>query len=142
MDISYVNDISAEDFNFLRKSVGWSVFDETLSKKGLQNSAFKVAAIENGQTVGFARVVSDGCLVAFIVDVMVLPEYQGNGIGKEIMKRIMDYIKSRKNAGERLVVNLMSAKGKEGFYTALGFAQRPNENYGCGMTQIIYTEDN
>lgn len=140
MDISYVNDISVEDFNFLRESVGWSVFDKDLAYKGLQNSVYKIAAILNGKTIAFARVISDGGLVAFIADVMVLPEHQGKGIGTEIMNRVMDYIKDSLTVEQRLSVNLMAAKGKDDFYLQFGFNKRPSDNYGCGMTQVLFAE--
>jgi len=62
---------------------------------------------------------------------IVNPSFQGKGIGKAIMKKIMNYLKQ--NATEGSFIGLMSAKDKEGFYKGFGFAERPNEKYGAGM---------
>jgi len=43
------------------------------------------------QQVGFARVVSDRSIFAWIMDVFILPEFQGNGLGKQLMEKIMKH---------------------------------------------------
>ncbi len=40
--------------------------------------------------VGFVNMLSDGVLTAFIPWLEVLPGYQGQGIGGELMRRILD----------------------------------------------------
>jgi hypothetical protein len=42
--------------------------------------------------------------------------------------------------GQKVYVNLMSAKGKEPFYKKFGFEERPNDKVGAGMTQWIKYE--
>ena len=81
-----------------------------------------------------ARVITDYGYVAYIADVIVLPEYQGKGIGGEIMRRVMAYIKDRTAPGQCMYIALMAAEGKEGFYERFGFKKRPAGNLGCGMT--------
>jgi len=137
MEVTYVNSITAGDFNKLRASVGWPEITAEKAKTGIDNSAFIVAAECEGKTVGLARVVSDGGYVALIADVIVLPEYQGKGIGKTMMNMVMQYIYNSIGSGERVLVSLMAAKGKESFYKKFGFIERPNENYGAGMTLWI-----
>lgn len=70
-------------------------------------------------------------MIYYIQDVMVLPEYQDQGIGKRLMDRIMEYLEDHKR--KRLGVGLMVAKGKEGFYGKYGFLERPNDSQGPGM---------
>ena len=82
--------------------------------------------------------VSDGGYIAIIVDVIVLPDFQGKGIGKTMMEKAMDYIKRNINEGNFVFVNVMAAKDKESFYSQFGFETRPNEKVGAGMTQYIY----
>ena len=43
------------------------------------------------QQVGFARVVSDRAIFAWIMDVFILPDFQGNGLGKKLMANIMSH---------------------------------------------------
>jgi GNAT superfamily N-acetyltransferase len=43
------------------------------------------------QQIGFARVISDFATFAYIGDVFVLESYRGQGIGKWLMKCVMEY---------------------------------------------------
>ena len=88
--------------------------------------------------MGVARLVSDEGYVAIIADVIVLPEYQENGIGKTMMRKIMTFIKDGLSEGQFVFVNLMAAKDRESFYAQFGFEVRPNEKAGAGMIQYIY----
>jgi predicted GNAT family N-acyltransferase len=140
MNISYINTISTEDCDMLRTSAGWPKMHSEQITTGLENSPFIIVAKDGNKTVGMARLVSDGGYVVFIVDVLVLPEYQRNGIGKTMMKKIMEYINNKLKDGYCIQVDLMAAKDKEKFYQEYGFVKRPNDNYGSGMTQRIRKE--
>lgn len=137
LNITYKNNISAEQFNALRVSAGWKVIHSDLAQKGLDNTAYIIAACDNDLPVGMARVITDYGYTVIITDVVVLPEYQRKGIGREIMARIMAYIDQSIAPDQAKLINLMSAKGKEGFYKKFGFQERPNDTLGCGMTQWI-----
>lgn len=65
------------------------------------------------------------------------PEYQGQGIGREMLSRLMDKALSVADKGETIMINLMAAKDKEPFYEKLGFMRRPNDERGCGMTRFL-----
>jgi GNAT superfamily N-acetyltransferase len=134
-NIQYVNTISAVDYNHLRKSVGWNEVAKKQAQTGINNSAYIISAVCEDKAVGMARVVSDGGYIAIIVDVIVLPNFQGKGIGKCMMNSVMEHIKNSINEGETMFVNLMAAKGRESFYSQFGFVERPNDKYGAGMTQ-------
>jgi GNAT superfamily N-acetyltransferase len=45
----------------------------------------------NGQMIGFARVVTDYAVFAYLCDVIVLEAYQGQGVGKAFMKAVLEY---------------------------------------------------
>lgn len=45
-------------------------------------------AIEENKLIGFVNSISDGVLSAYIPLLEVLPEYQGKGIGKELINMI------------------------------------------------------
>ncbi len=140
MEVKYVNSITVEDYNYLRKSVAWAELESKQALKGINNSAFLISAVVDNKTVGVTRVVSDGGYIAIIVDVIVLPDFQGNGIGKTMMQKAMEYIKSTISKGQFVFVNLMAAKDKEPFYSQFGFEARPNEKVGAGMTQYVYSQ--
>ncbi len=45
----------------------------------------------NNIQIGFARVVTDYTIFAYIMDVFILKEYQGKGYGKRLMNAIMNH---------------------------------------------------
>lgn len=49
-------------------------------------------AVYKGENlIGFARIVTDYATFAYLGDVFVLPEFQGAGIGKFLMKTILEH---------------------------------------------------
>jgi predicted GNAT family N-acyltransferase len=137
MDITYTNKISVDDYNNLRKSAGWNEIEKNQALTGINNSMFIISAAVDNKTVGVTRVVGDGGYIAVIVDVIVLPDFQRNGIGKTMMKKAMEFIKSTIKENQCVFVNLMASKDREPFYSQFGFETRPNEKLGAGMTQWI-----
>jgi GNAT superfamily N-acetyltransferase len=83
------------------------------------------------------RVIWDRGYVVYIADVIVRPEYQGQGLGREVMTSIMNEIRGYLKPGYRIMISLMAAKGKEEFYKKFDFIGRPNEMTGEGMFQWI-----
>ena len=134
-NISYRNNITVQDYNNLRIAVGWGACKPDRVSMALERSDFITAAHMNDSTIGMARVTHDG-LQALVMDVIVLPEYQGRGIDKKMMKHIMRYLDDVSQEGG-IFVNLMSAQGRESFYEQFDFERRPNDKRGPGMTQWI-----
>ena len=135
MAIEYVNTLSAEDFNRLRAAVGWMPVTLRRAAIGLANTAFIVAAVDGDQTVGMARVLTDGGYVVYIADVVVLPEYQGRGIGDGLMQRVMAYIRENLvDEDDQFVLTfLVAAEGKEAFYNRYGLTARPLPSMGLNI---------
>ena len=48
-------------------------------------------AFDEGQQVGFARVISDRATYAYVADVFVLPSHRGRNIGKRLMACITSH---------------------------------------------------
>jgi GNAT superfamily N-acetyltransferase len=135
--MDFLNRISVEEYNALRRSVGWPEIERNQAHTGLINTIYQLAAVEDGKTVGMARLVGDGGYVNYIADVVVHPDCQGRGLGKSMVQKILDYIDGNLKAGQTAFICLMAASGKEAFYEKLGFARRPNETVGCGMNLWI-----
>lgn len=81
------------------------------------NSRFRCFVFDQGKLVGAGRALSDGLDCSYIADVAVHPEYQGYGIGKQIVARLAELSKGHKK------IILYAAVGKEGFYRKLGFGR-------------------
>jgi len=61
------------------------------------------------------RALADGVDCSYICDVAVLPEYQGTGLGKEIVGKLVAL-----SSGHRKII-LYAVPGKEPFYKKFGF---------------------
>jgi GNAT superfamily N-acetyltransferase len=56
----------------------------------VREAARVVGLYEHGRQIGFARAVTDGIAVAYLADVYVLPEYQGLGLGLELVRETVE----------------------------------------------------
>ena len=74
-----------------------------------------------GQRVGVGRVVGDGGCFFEVVDIAVLPEHQGKGVGRLIMDAIMAYLHA--HAPSSAYVSLMADHGTPAFYERFGFTR-------------------
>ncbi|MDR3084724.1 MAG: GNAT family N-acetyltransferase [Christensenellaceae bacterium] len=137
MRIVYLSELDVEDYNALRRSAGWAPVHPAQARAGLDGSALVVAAQSEGKTVGTARVVWDGGPAALIKDVLVLPEYRGQGIGSEMVRRLLAFLESKLEPGYAISVDLMASEGREAFYERLGFSRRPRERRGPGMDLVL-----
>ena len=119
---------TVEEYHKLREAVGFRSLDPEATEIGLRNSLFSVCVIFENKVIGCGRVVGDGGIYFYIQDMIVLPEFQGKGIGKRIMGAIMDYLKA--HAHPNAFVGLMAAKGVSKFYERYGFTERPSDRPG------------
>ncbi|AFC31572.1 GNAT family N-acetyltransferase [Paenibacillus mucilaginosus] len=95
----------------------------------LRGSWYLVACYRNGQLAASGRLVSDGIHQCFVCDLIVLPDFRGQGIGGRILEQLLDHCRSR---GIRWV-QLACAKGKRGFYEKYGFTARAPDAPGMNL---------
>jgi GNAT superfamily N-acetyltransferase len=102
----------------LYRANGWSSAKKPeLLKKALSNSAALVSAWVGGELIGLGNAITDGYLVVYYPHMLVHPEYQGRGIGSEIMKRLMEKY-------EGFHQHMLIADGRAiGFYKKCGFTR-------------------
>lgn len=120
---------SKQAFFSLFGTTGWNAkygFTEDDLFKAISNSYFMVSAYHDTELVGTGRLISDGVYQTLIGDMIVHPEYQGQGIGSEILIALME--KCRQDGMKQ--IQLTSAKGKMGFYKKFGFEERPSDAPG------------
>ncbi|SHJ00801.1 GNAT family N-acetyltransferase [Pseudobutyrivibrio xylanivorans] len=139
--IRYEENISPEEYLELRRLVGWRLFPLEEAKNCVERAYMVLCVRDDERAIGVVRLSWDGGYVAFISDVIVIPEYQGQGIGKKLVEAVINRIKSEMKPGYMVNLNLNSAKGKEPFYAKLGFIERPNEEVGAGMNQWLILEE-
>lgn len=134
MEIEYrTNALTAESFAHLRDTAGWGNIPLLQAQKSVSNTPFSVVAVDGEKVVGMGRLVGDGSLIWYVQDLVILPEYQNQGIGTHIMERLLDFAVNTGLEDTTVTIGLMAAKGKEGFYKKFGFRARPNEFEDAGM---------
>lgn len=134
MEIIYKeNPITAEEVLLFQQKMGWTLDPIELWRRSLAQTLYSIGAYQGDELIGMGRLLGDGAMYWYINDVFVLTAYQGRGIGREIMARLLAHIQKHGVPGTEASVCLMCAKGKEGFYEKLGFRARPHETEGPGM---------
>ena len=117
-----------EEYRRLRRAVGWGDVETGAIEVGLRNSLFSVCIVLANEVIGCGRVIGDGGVYFYIQDIIVLPEFQGKGIGRRIMGAVMEYLNTHARNGA--FVGLMAAKGVSKFYERYGFKERPSDAQG------------
>jgi GNAT superfamily N-acetyltransferase len=102
--------------NFLSQSAYWALGRPRATvERSIRNSlCFSVFC--DGEQVGFARVVSDRAVFAYLMDVFVLPEYRGRGISKTLLRTILDHPDL-----QNLRLFLLVTRDAHGLYEKFGF---------------------
>ena len=114
---------------------------EEQAKRAISRQLYSVSAYEEENLVGIARLVGDRAICWYVQDVWVLPAYQRKGIGSAMVRMLIRHVKQSSLPGTNVSLCLMCAKGKEGFYEKLGFAQRPHAWEGAGMEMELEIQE-
>ena len=128
-----------EEFNMITESVGWGKRENKIVAEALKNTLYSLCVYEEDKLVGYGRILGDKTIFLYIHDIIVIPEYQGQGIGTEIMINLLNRINEYKKVNPDIRTYLGASKGRESFYEKFGFISRPNEDLGAGM--ILYNQD-
>jgi ribosomal protein S18 acetylase RimI-like enzyme len=80
----------------------------------LKHAAHVVLALDGSSVIGFVTAISDGILCAYIPLLEVLPSHQHQGIGSELMRRMLEIL------GEIYMVDLLCDPDLQAFYSRVG----------------------
>jgi len=113
----------------LYEALGWNTLNlsENDLKEMCKMSWYTIFAFDDEQLVGMGRVISDGVITGIICGVGVLPAYQSKGIGKEIVKQLIQHCEEN-----RVIPQLMCVEELEPYYASIGFRK-----FSIGMTRNI-----
>ena len=115
------NVLQPQDFVRLRVLTGFADIPIEHAKRALDGGLINVSAIHGDRLIGMGRMVGDGAMYWYLQEIVVLPEYQKQGIGTKIVNHLVDYAVSHSTTGKFTTIGGVSAKGKEDFYRKLGF---------------------
>lgn len=76
--------------NFLKQSYWAENIPFSVIQKSIDNSLC-FGVYEDSQQIGFARVITDYATFAYLADVFIVEAYRGQGLGKWLIKSILEY---------------------------------------------------
>jgi GNAT superfamily N-acetyltransferase len=89
-----------------------------------------VTARDDGRLIGLANAISDGYLMVYYPHMLVMPQYQGQGVGHKIMAKMQEKYRD-------FHMQMLTADGKAiYFYEKVGF-----EKAGKTQPMWIYKGD-
>ena len=129
-------ELSIDDLLPLYQAVGWTNYTDRpdMLAKAYAHSLFILAAFDGHQLIGLIRAVGDGVSSLFIQDLLVLPAYQRQGIGRELVSQTLEKYK------DVYQIQLVTETTEKilGFYQSLGF--RLHSDFSC--SGMIYVGEN
>jgi N-acetylglutamate synthase-like GNAT family acetyltransferase len=120
MDITF-RPIELEDYDQVRQlliDAGWQkrVAGPGRFERIVRGANRTVVASEGTSVVGFARALFDGASNGYISTVAVASDRRGRGIGRELVKRLMDV-----ENPDQITWVLRAGRGSTGFWEKMGF---------------------
>jgi len=121
IQISETRNINIEDILELYKANEWSSVNKPDQLyNGLLNSETLITAWDNKKLVGLGKAISDGYLTVYYPHLLILPDYQGKGIGKMIFDKMQEKYRD-------FHMQMLTADGKAiDFYKKNGFVRAGN----------------
>jgi ribosomal protein S18 acetylase RimI-like enzyme len=108
--------LSGSQVEELRVAVGWARlpgrYDQILAQ-----SYAHFSVMDQARLVGFVNVISDGIGDALLVDLMVHPDYQHQGLGKALVTQAVNDLR----AGGIQLIQVVFEPELEAFYRDCGF---------------------
>lgn len=127
-----VSDLNLDQLNSVFAAVGFPKRDPDKIRIALENTdaLLWIQYSKTQRPVAFARATGDGVFNAIIWDVVVDPSFQGLGLGKAVIERIIEDL-LRKGISN---IALYSEPRVLGFYRPLGFVADPD-----GIRGMVYS---
>lgn len=118
------------DYRALRERSGLSPKRADQAERAVVGgwAACHVVHEETGATVGMGRVIGDGGWYFHIVDMAVLPEHQGNGLGSAVLGRLVETIKA--DAPPDAYITLLADPPGRRLYARHGFVETAPDSVG------------
>jgi ribosomal protein S18 acetylase RimI-like enzyme len=141
MSISYTNRIESISATQLKGFfVGWSDHPDPEAHLEILRGSYRAwLALEKDKCVGFINALSDGVFYAYIPLLEVLPNYQSKGIGKKLVKLMLETLQDMYAIDIVCDDSVASFYDKLGLSRCVGMIKRNHENQGTANNRIELT---
>lgn len=121
-----------DEYRELRVLAGLSPKSLEAATLGLSNTVFGVCLRDGERLLAMGRLIGDrGCFLQ-VVDIAVLPEWQGRGLGKAVMQQLDDWLRVHAVGA---YVSLIADGQANRLYAQFGFAETAPRS--VGMAKVI-----
>ena len=120
-------------YQHLRVAAGMSAKTMEAAARGLPNSLFAVQVLLGDEVVGMGRIIGDGGCFFQVTDIAVLPAHQGKGLGKRIMREIMQFIETE--VPPSAYVSLIADGQAQDLYAQFGFKHTAPVSVGMALVR-------
>jgi GNAT superfamily N-acetyltransferase len=110
-----------EDYCRMRVEAGMLAKAADAARRGLPNTLYGVSLLHAGEVVGMGRIIGDGGCFYFVVDIAVLPAWQGRGLGRRIMAALDAWLQH--NVPPSAYVTLAADGDAKYLYEKFGFVE-------------------
>lgn len=115
------NELSAEEFIFLWETVWGDGPSLEQTKLAMEHTLFRVSIFDGDKIIAMARMIGDMGLDYYIKDVVVVPDYQGKGVGRMLINELLNFINMNGIKDTNIFVELCAMPDKMPFYEKFGF---------------------
>lgn len=122
------NKIPVEVYRNLREKTGLSPKTLEAADLRLKNSLYSLLVEIGDKPVGMGRIIGDCGCHCQVVDICVLTDYQGKGLGKFIMEKIMNFINTE--LPKSCYISLIADGPANQLYAKYGFKEVMPESRG------------
>lgn len=126
-----VRNPTVTEYRNLRRLSGLSEKTEEAAVRGLPNTLFAVVIETDGGAIGMGRITGDGGTAYQLVDIAVLPEHQGKGLGKRIVGTLVDWLHA--HAPKSAYVSLIADGPAKDLYAQYGFKDTAPASIGMAF---------
>ena len=125
--IKKYSDYKKEEVLALYESVGWSNYTNRpdMLSQAFQHSLVIYGAYDQEKLIGLIRMVGDGYSVILFQDILILPQYQGMGVGTTLLNYVLN---EYEDVYQKLLFTEQTPE-TIGFYKSLGFHM--DTEFGC-----------
>ena len=114
------NELTAEEFIMLWETVWGDGPSLEQTKLAMEHTLFRVSVFDGDKIIAMARMIGDMGLDYYIKDVIVRPEYQGQGIGRLLIDELLKYVEEIGVSGTGICGELCAMPDKIPFYQKFG----------------------
>lgn len=120
-------DFDLEEITGLYQAVGWTNYTARAGMllEAYEHSLCVLGAYLGDRLIGLLRAVGDGVSVVLVQDLLVLPEFQRQGVGTKLLRTVMD----RYQTVYQMELLTDDTEKNASFYRSVGFV--PAGEIGC-----------